>query len=90
MHADQARKHNEVVAEQCRVSVYAAIECAARDGKVKVDYPIPGESEDLFDYYVIPKLEENGYNVDTFNGSSSEINGGAMYRTLRICWHPRP
>lgn len=90
MHADQARKHNETVAEQCRVSVYAAIECAAREGKVMVYYPIPEETEDLFDYYVIPKLEDNGYQVDTFNGSSSEINDGAMYRSLRICWHPKP
>jgi hypothetical protein len=90
MHADQARKYNEDVAEQHRVSVYAAIECAARVGKVMVDYQIPDETDDLFDYYVVPKLEENGYRVDTFNGSSSDINGGAMYRTLRICWHPKP
>lgn len=90
MNVQEAQELNKNVAKQAMEMIFLDIRKAAESGALKIDLRIPENVEDLYDYVVIPALENMGYNVDTFNSSSSEINGGELYRTMRICWHPKP
>lgn len=90
MNVQEARELNKNIAKQTMEMIFLDIRKAAESGALKIDLGVPDEIEDLYDYIIIPELEKMGYNVNTFNSSSSEINGGELYRTLRICWHPRP
>lgn len=90
MNVQEAQELNKNVAKQAMEMIFLDIRKAAESGALKIDLRIPENVEDLYDYVVIPALENMGYNVDTFNSSSSEINGGELYRMLRICWHPKP
>lgn len=90
MNIQEARDLNLSVAKEAMSLIFDDVRRAASGGALKIDVRLQEDLDDLYDYIIIPELEKMGYNVDTFNSSSSDLNGGAMYRTLRICWHPKP
>jgi hypothetical protein len=90
MNITEARELNKTVAAEIMTMISMCIRKAAEEGAMKLDYRIQDDMDDIYDYIIIPEFEKKGYNVATFSSSSSEINNGANYRTLRICWHPKP
>lgn len=90
MNIQEARDLNLSVAKEAMEIIFNTVRKAASGGALKTDIPLQEGLDDLYDFIIVPELEKMGYNVDTFSSSSSEINGGALYRTLRICWHPKP